>query len=73
MRTIVLALTLMLGAMMPSQVQESEQVYICTGGSSKTYHKTDKCNGLRRCSKEIKQITKEQAEEMGRRPCKICY
>ena len=49
------------------------KVYICTGPQSKCYHKTNKCNGLKNCSKEIKQITLKEAEEMGRRPCKVCY
>lgn len=73
MRTIVLALTLMLGAMMPSQVQESEQVYICTGPSATTYHSTDECRGLNRCSREIKMVSIDKAKKMGRRPCRFCY
>ena len=51
----------------------SEKVYICTGPQSKCYHKTDNCQGLRNCSKEIKQITLKDAKEMGRRPCSFCY
>lgn len=51
---------------------EQTYVYICTGPSSKTYHTSPKCNGLRNCSKEIKKVTKQQAEQMGRRACKVC-
>jgi hypothetical protein len=49
-------------------------VYICTGSYSKCYHKTDKCEGLEYCSKEIKKVTKEDAvNKYNRKPCKYCY
>ena len=52
---------------------KGEIVYICTGGSSKRYHATRSCKGLRNCGGTIKAITIEEAEEMGRTPCRICY
>ena len=51
----------------------SGNVYICTGGSSKRYHRGRDCKGLSRCSGEIEEVTEEEAEDMGRTPCKICY
>lgn len=48
-------------------------VYICTGGSSKRYHKTNKCKGLRNCGGRIIAISQADAEDMGRTPCQICY
>lgn len=50
-----------------------DNVYICTGGSSKRYHCDPDCKGLSRCSGEIEEISEEEAEDMGRTPCKICY
>lgn len=50
-----------------------DNVYICTGGSSKRYHCDPDCKGLSRCSGEIEEISEEEAEYMGRTPCKICY
>lgn len=52
---------------------KNDNVYICTGDFSKCYHKTDKCEGLIYCGKEIKQVTLEQAKKMNRKPCKYCY
>lgn len=52
---------------------KAEYVYICTGPKSKCYHKTKNCQGLDRCSKEIEEVTLEEAENMGRTPCKGCY
>lgn len=51
----------------------SDNVYICTGSSSKRYHCDHDCKGLSRCSGEIEEISEEEAEDMGRTPCKICY
>ena len=48
-------------------------VFICTGGSSKRYHCDRDCKGLSRCSGEIEEVSEEEAENMGRTPCKICY
>lgn len=48
-------------------------VWICTGPKSKRYHATDRCRGLNRCSRELKQLSKAEAEERGYTPCKICY
>lgn len=51
----------------------SDNVYICTGSSSKRYHCDRDCRGLSSCSGEIEEISEEEAEDMGRTPCKICY
>lgn len=51
----------------------SENVFICTGSSSKRYHCDRDCKGLSRCSGEIEEISEDEAEDMGRTPCKICY
>ena len=48
-------------------------VYICTGPRATVYHKTDECKGLLRCSRAIESIPLEEAENMGRRPCRLCY
>ena len=57
----------------PKYAVPSGSVYICTGGSSKRYHCDRDCKGLSRCSGEIEEVTEEEAEDMGRTPCKICY
>ncbi len=50
-----------------------EYVYICTGPYSKKYHKTEYCTWLGSCSEDIERVTVEEAEDMGRTPCKGCY
>lgn len=82
MKKIALLITIAMGVIVgsvsamnstePINTEAANYVYICTGPSSKTYHISPKCNGLRNCSKEIKKVTKQQAEQMGRRPCKVC-
>ena len=48
-------------------------VYVCKGGSSKRYHKSEKCRGLSNCSTKIYKISKAEAKKMNRTPCKIEY
>lgn len=49
-------------------------VYICTGGSSVRYHKTDKCRGLENCQASVKKVTLDYAEnKLKRSQCKLCY
>lgn len=49
------------------------EVYICTGGYSKRYHRTERCRGLGNCRGTVKKVTLEMAEDMRRTPCRICY
>lgn len=48
-------------------------VYICTWETSTKYHSDPDCRGLSRCSGEIEEVSEEEAEDIGRTPCKICY
>lgn len=71
MKHVLLFLFLLIGTL---QTNEVEYVYICTGTYAYTYHKTDKCEGLDRCSREIKKVTKDEAvDKYKRKPCKYCY
>ena len=77
-KTILFTAALLFGqAFFAQPVQErTEQdttVYICTGSSSKRYHKTDKCKGLVKCSKEVVKVEKSYAESKGKTPCMMCY
>ena len=69
MKHLLLFLFLIVG----TTTSTDNYVYICTGSYSKCYHKTDKCEGLEYCSKEIKKISMQEAKEMNRKPCKYCY
>lgn len=60
-----------MGFTIPVEVESS--VYICTGGSSKRYHKTDECWGLNSCEAKIKEVSEGYAISIGRTRCKICY
>lgn len=50
-----------------------DEVYVCTGGSSKKYHRTPDCKGLENCKSDIKKVDQQFAEQKGRTPCKKCY
>lgn len=49
------------------------KVWVCTGGSSKRFHAYNNCKGLSKCSASIDEVTLEEAEMMGRTPCRKCY
>lgn len=70
MKKLILSLcilTLLIGC------SDSSEVYICTGPQSETYHKSDDCTGLRRCSGTIEKMSKKDAKSIGRRACRFCY
>jgi hypothetical protein len=47
------------------------EVYICKGGSSKVYHKTENCRGLKFCSTNVEKVSEDAAIKLGRRKCKL--
>lgn len=51
---------------------DSECVYVCSGPTSKRYHSVDDCQGLSNCSGEILEMTQEEAEDIGKTPCRMC-
>jgi hypothetical protein len=46
-------------------------VFLCKGGSSKVYHKSENCRGLKFCSTNIEKVSEDAAIKLGRRKCKI--
>lgn len=56
-----------------SDRSDGYNVYICTGGSSRKYHRTKNCKGLSNCGGTIEAVSLDYAEDMGRTPCRICY
>ena len=51
----------------------ASKVYICVSTKSERYHAFKDCRGLQRCNHEIKEVSIEEAQKMGRTPCHICY
>lgn len=69
-----LILTIVLSLFGIASTNNSEvKVYICQGSWSECYHKTKDCEGLERCTTNLREITLEEAKKMGRRPCGYCY
>lgn len=48
-------------------------VYICDGPYAEAYHNTPDCTGLSNCSGSVLEVTEQEAIDMGRHPCEICY
>ena len=48
-------------------------VWICKGPYSKAYHSSPDCEGLKKCSTDIFEVSlKEAKDELNRRPCRYC-
>jgi hypothetical protein len=53
--------------------EQTQNVYICTGGFAYAYHSDENCEGLNNCSEDIIEITEEDAQDKGYIPCHYCY
>ena len=51
----------------------TDNVYVCTGKYSKSYHNNLKCRGIKACKSEVKTISLAEAQKSHRKPCKLCY
>lgn len=48
-------------------------VYVCMSKSSLAYHNRDNCAGLNRCNHEVKSMSVDDAQNLGKRECMKCY
>lgn len=53
-------------------IHPDDTVYICTGSGSKRFHASDSCTGLNGCRKEVRGLTRREAEKKKRTHCQIC-
>ena len=49
--------------------QPETYVYVCNGPSSKRYHYSQNCRGLRNCSTDLERTTIAEARRRGRTLC----
>lgn len=52
---------------------EQTKVIVVMSGNAYAYHKTRNCSAVKKATHKVKEVTLEEAKEMGRKPCKICY
>ena len=52
---------------------EQTKVIVVMSSNAYAYHKTRTCSAVKKATHKVKEVTLEEAKEMGRRPCKICY
>jgi hypothetical protein len=52
---------------------EQTKVIVVMSGNAYAYHKTRNCSAVKKATHKVKEVTLEEAKEMGRSPCKICY
>lgn len=72
-KTAILALLLLFPLLSAGVQEHAPTVYICTSPNAYAYHTDRNCRYLLNCSKgTIQAITREQARQMNRKPCKKC-
>ncbi len=54
------------------KLKDRDSVFVCTGWSSKRFHKYRNCWGLDYCRHKIKKVTVKEARKEGKTACKVC-
>ena len=52
---------------------EQTKVIVVMSNNAYAFHKTRNCSAVKKATHTVKEVTLEEAKEMGRKPCKICY
>ena len=52
---------------------QQTKVIVVMSNNAYAYHKTRNCTAVKKATHRVKEVTLEEAKEMGRKPCKICY
>lgn len=50
-----------------------KKVIVVMSSNAYAYHKTRNCSAVKKATHKVKEVTLEEAKEMGRKPCTICY
>ena len=56
----------------PPQIISNSTVIICHGKDAFAYHNSI-CRGLKNCEASTEEMSKDEAIELGRRPCGFCF
>lgn len=70
MKKQLLLITIVLVSLAFTKEKEKE-VFICKTVTSKRYHFTKTCKGLKKCSGTIGKTTQKKAKKVGLTPCKL--
>ena len=52
---------------------DQTKVIVVMSSNAYAYHKTRNYSAVKKATHKVKEVTLEEAKEMGRKPCKICY
>lgn len=55
-----------------ADIAPDDTVFVCTGSASKRFHAIENCTGLVSCTKEVRPLTRAEAEQQRRSHCHIC-
>lgn len=52
---------------------EKVKVYVVMSDKAYAYHRTRECSAVRRSKHPVKEVSLEEALEMNRKKCRLCY
>ena len=52
---------------------QQTKVIVVMSNNAYAYHKTRNCTAVKKATHKVKEVTLEEAKQMGRKPCKMCY
>ena len=53
--------------------EEQPKVYVVMSNNAYAYHKSRSCKAVKKATHKVKEVTLEEAQKMGRKPCGMCY
>jgi hypothetical protein len=59
--------------LLPTPARTVDTVNVCMSPTSYAYHSSDGCNGLNRCTHEVKALREAEAQKLGKRKCLKCW
>lgn len=70
----ILLITCLLSIFTGVSTNPNTKVYISTGNKAVAFHYKKTCRTIKRCNSEghVREVSLQEAKDMGRRPCKVC-
>ena len=73
-KLLLTIVTALLCSVFSTDAGEPAKVYVVMSQTAHAYHCTRNCDGLRRATHPIREVSLDEAvSKLKRRPCKLCY
>jgi len=74
MKNLILSFLITVSSLTVSAKVKPDSVWLCMGPYSHSYHNTEYCKGLTKCSTKLKKVSLDDAiNKYHRKACHYCY